>query len=264
MTSLPVGYRFLVTAVFFVLQTCLVGSIECNGRQKIGVPAYYDPYMKNMWNRTVNGADLVIINPLNGPGPKKDPSYTKLVSHAQSSGITVMGYVFTRYGERSTAILKRSIKDYFDWYGVDGIFFDEGSELCKHVPYYQKLVAYTNSMNENAITALNWGLQGPECYFIHPNAPGVVVNFENPFPSYMSWKGPAQWVYNYPASRFWHLILAAPPKINAFRKAIKNSKDWHAGVVYVTDDTLNNPWDRLPREVLWKFEVSEADSCLLP
>lgn len=46
---------------------------------------------------------------------------------------------------------------YFMWYGVQGIFLDEGSNSCTMVPYYDALVAYIRAWLPTAVTALNWG-----------------------------------------------------------------------------------------------------------
>lgn len=50
---------------------------------------------------------------------------------------------------------------YLTWYGVQGIFLDEGSNLCVDVPYYDALVAYIKTALPTAVTVLNWGTGKP-------------------------------------------------------------------------------------------------------
>lgn len=50
---------------------------------------------------------------------------------------------------------------YFAWYGVQGIFLDEGSNNCALVPYYDSLVAYIRAWSPKAVSVLNWGTGRP-------------------------------------------------------------------------------------------------------
>jgi hypothetical protein len=55
---------------------------------------------------------------------------------------------------------------YLTWYGVQGIFLDEGSNLCDDVPYYDALVAYIKTALSTAVTVLNWGTGKPCCLML--------------------------------------------------------------------------------------------------
>lgn len=50
---------------------------------------------------------------------------------------------------------------YFSIYGVQGIFLDEGSNLCGNVTYYNQLVQYAKATSPTAVMALNWGTGTP-------------------------------------------------------------------------------------------------------
>lgn len=90
---------------------------------------------------------------------------------------------------------------YLAWYGVQGIFLDEGSNLCTAAPFYDSLVAYIKAALPSAVTVLNWGVDGPECFFTTPNPVDIVLNYENTYAEYVAWAGPSAWVNKYNASR---------------------------------------------------------------
>lgn len=219
------------------------------------MPSYYYPCFTTgcVWQRTAGKAKLVIINPASGPGAAVDSNYVILSSNLRAGGTIVLGYVATTYGGKVTADVQAEIDKYFSWYGVSGIFFDEASTECTTVPYYQQLIGYTKSKvsagtTPAPTTVLNWGTDSAaaECFFtVGLNAPDIVVNFESSYTSYLTWSGPAAWVSNYPASRFWQLVYEVPQTPEALYKALMLSKARRAGWVYVTDDSITpdgNPW----------------------
>jgi hypothetical protein len=176
-----------------------------------------------------------------------------LSADLRAAGTIVLGYVATTYTTKATADVQAEIDKFFNWYNVSGIFFDEASTACTAVPYYQQLTGYTKSKVPAGTTpaptvVLNWGTDSAEaeCFLTAAsNTPDIVVNFESSYASYLSWSGPAPWVANYPARRFWQLVYDVPPTPEAFYKALTLSKARRAGWVYVTDDSINpdgNPW----------------------
>src|SRR5882762_2738925 len=68
---------------------------------------------------------IAIINPNNGPGSSSDPTYLAAVQNLQSSGVTVLGYVATGYGNNAISSEESQINKYHSWYNINGIFFDE-------------------------------------------------------------------------------------------------------------------------------------------
>ena len=70
---------------------------------------------------------IAVINPNNGVGSSKDSNYISGIKSLQNSGIVVLGYVYTGYGSRSASLVEAQMKNYKNWYGVNGIFFDEMS-----------------------------------------------------------------------------------------------------------------------------------------
>lgn len=85
---------------------------------------------------------------------------------------------------------------------MDGIFLDEASNDCAKLAYYQAVIAYIKAKSCTATTAINWGTDGPECYLSSPNAPDIVLNYENTYDNYLKWTGPPAWTAKYNASRY--------------------------------------------------------------
>lgn len=227
--------------------------------QGLAIPSYF--YPGSLWTQAKTAkANIMIINPASGPGTAVDVNYVNTANDMKAAGTTVLGYVYTQYGKRDAALVQQDIAKYLTWYGVQGIFLDEGSNLCDDVPYYDALVAYIKTALSTAVTVLNWGTDGPECYLTTPNPVDIVLNYENTYANYVQWAGPSPWVAKYNASRFWQLVHTTPATPEAFWRAITLSKSRRAGWVYVTDDVMPNPWDTLPQGGLWSLEASMMQS----
>lgn len=223
--------------------------------QKIAVPSYFYPCTGTncYWTQLNNSAakvNIAIINPGSGPGNAPDPNYVNQTKQTQQKGISVIGYLTSSYGARSIAAVESDIDKFYNWYGVDGIFIDEGySADCSKADYYSTLDSYVKAKGGKGITVVNYGTNTPECYV---NSSTILVNFESPYSSYMNWT-PAAWVSKYPAARFWHIVYATQQDdvVNAVRLA----KARNGGYVYMTPDTLPNPYDTLPPSNYWNLEM---------
>ena len=73
-----------------------------------------------------------------------------MVQRAQRTGQKVYGYVPTGYGARPMRSVEERVRKYIDWYGVDGIFFDETSTSSKWLSTYS---GYTDF-----VKSLDWGV----------------------------------------------------------------------------------------------------------
>ncbi len=231
------------------------GNIK-TGPQKMAIPAYFyatSPY----WTQLQSGSPTVgiaVMNPSSGPGPRQNADYVNTVNMTKNAGVQTLGYVYTSYGSRSLRTVKSDIDKYYKWYGVNGIFFDEVSTDCsKASSYYKDLYNYVKGKGGTVV--LNPGTQTNECYM---SVGDTVVNFEGPYSTYASSYAEPSWVKNYNASRFWHLVYAASAE--DMPKAVDSSKDRHAGYIYVTPDTLSNPWDTLPSDTYWSDELTKLAS----
>ena len=229
-------------------------SVTANTTQSIAIPSYF--YPGSLWTQMEQAhppVQLAIINPHSGPGNASKQDYINQVQHSRSAGLLVLGYVHTSWGTRSADEVRAEIDEYYSWYHVNGIFFDEASTDCAKVtPYYGPLNNYVKAKDSQALTVINPGTATNECYM---SAADVVVTFEGSYSKYRSGYSAPSWMASYPTSRFWHLIYATSTN-KKMRKAIELSKQRGAGWVYVTPDGGANPWDTLPAGSYWKRELS--------
>ena len=239
--KLPLGILSAIVALALLVTTVVPAFFT--ETQNVAIPSYF--YPGALWTQIEHALpedSVAIINPSSGPGSSIDQSYVAQVDEGQSAGLTVLGYVHTDYGRRSSAVVRSEIDKYYSWYGVDGIFLDEGSTDCSHAAsYYKDLYDYVH--NRSGKVVVNPGTQTNECFM---DVADVVVNFEDTYANYRaeSYSQP-EWVSEYPPTRFWHLVHAAPTTAD-MQEAVGLSKERNAGFVYVTSDTLPNPWDTLP------------------
>lgn len=221
--------------------------------QALAVPAYFPPGPQ--WDRALAGSVVpryLVMNPENGPGTSADPAYSEAVARAQSAGVRVLGYVHTTYGARPAQEAESDIDRYRRWYGVDGIFLDEVSAGSAQLAYYEGLARTTRAVT-GAIVALNPGVYPDEGYAALAD---VVVTFEGDDSDYRS-SIPPSWVKRYPPGRFWHLVHASDRR--ALPSVIRLARERSVGNIYVTDDTLPNPWDTLAS--YWSSELSAVARC---
>jgi spherulation-specific family 4 protein len=109
--------------------------------------------------------------------------------------------------------------------------------------------------HDEGFVGINPGTGTEECY---TGAANAIVIFENTYQVYQDWTPPA-WVSRYPSGLFWHLVHAAPTRVE-MRRAVALSKQRRAGFVYVTDDTIDetgSPWNALPPLAYWQDELHQ-------
>ena len=228
--------------------------------QRVAVPSYFYPASGSPWAQLDGGGPAVgiaIINPASGPGSAPDPSYAAQVQASQQAGVAVLGYVHTSYGGRAAATVQAEIDDYYSWYHVDGIFFDEASTDCSLASsYYGPLSSHVKAQGGSALVVLNPGTATPECYL---SVADVLVTFEGDAATYAAGYVAPAWAGKYPADRTWHLVYGASTE-SQLDSSVVLSKQHGAGWIYVTNDTLPNPWDTLPADPYWSDELLAAQS----
>lgn len=220
-------------------------------RLSVGVPAYFAP--GGVWSDAVAGAPAVrylVANPSSGPGAAADPAYAAAVASSRAAGIEVLGYVSTRWGHRPPDEVRQEVAAYRDWYGISGIFFDEASSTPDALPHYGRLAGPVRL--SGGCVALNPGTVPDERYAALAD---VLVVFEGPCSAYRCWSPPL-WTERYPRQRFWHLVYDT--HTDEVAAALRTAERRSAGVVYVTDDVMDNPWDRLPSYWTHELDVVRA------
>jgi len=167
--------------------------------KKLGmiVPLYiYPDFNKpnSEWQRIIDNkkahpkADIiVIVNPSNGHFSKTDPTYVNAIKKIVKANITVVGYVYTRYGVRDIKFVKNDINSWTRLYkklGVTGIFFDEveGRDSKGERAYYEKLTKYIKAKGYET-SILNPGITADQT-FIDNYTADIIVSFEASYTAY--------------------------------------------------------------------------------
>ena len=248
-----------LTAALLLGFSAVSSPVHAGLCQGLSIPAYF--YPGTLWTKATAAAartSIMIMNPNSGVGAAIDQNYVAAVKTAQAAGIKILGYVATNYADpklKQTAI--NQINLYKQWYKVDGIFLDEVSDLAQNVPYYQNLAKVIRQGSGNFVM-LNPGTIPAEGYV--KLADNTII-FEDTYAKYLSnWQAPT-WLFNYPASKFTHLVHTT--SASQLANALKLTVSRNAGYVYVTHDVLDNPWDTLP--TYWTTELSTmASTCKAP
>lgn len=225
--------------------------IACAAKLDIVVPAYFYPAGSGAsdWSK-LNAASAkvpltAIMNPGNGPGNNVDSNYTSVVNALRAAGGHVIGYVYTSYSARSLQVVLNDIDKYDNFYNVDGIFVDEMANTgpAERLDYYKSIYEHVKAIDATWGVMGNPGTQTLEPYLTWPTADRLMVqeNVGSAYPNYV----PSSWNYDYDPSKFVHLVHTEPSSANMLAD-LQLAMQYHASGIYVTDDVLANPWDRLP------------------
>lgn len=222
------------------------------------VPAYFYPTQPTSpWNTVIADAPwnakvarTMILNPNSGPGTAVDPTYQATVAAVHKAGGKLYGYVPTGYGADAMATVETEIQEYISWYGVDGIFLDEASEDASMVsPYYQPLATYITSRIPGGGVILNPGVYPDASYAaiaVPVSSTLRIVVFEHDYATFTSSSSVLEptWAAGYPPSMFINIVYdtSAANVANVLTVSIARNVD----AVYVTDQTLPNPYAVLP------------------
>jgi hypothetical protein len=247
------------SAVFLFAILAAVGMTRGEGVAVL-VPAYFSP-ATGYWNDLAQAARRVplvaIANIFNGPGSDTKPraDYLQAIRAVRDAGGQVVGYVYTQYGERAAEVVQSDIRRWQELYPVDGFFVDEMANTPNtlRLDYYAALAEYIRSLNANYQIIGNPGTNTEEAYATRKTA-DVFTIFENGT-GYTNF-APAAWTQRYPTHHFATLLYAVADA-DAMQTNLNLAAAKRAGYIYITDDTLSNPWNRLP--TYWSAEVAAIE-----
>ena len=205
------------------------------------VPLYVDP--GSLWTQLIQVKNahpsvpiVAVVNPNNGPGSSSDSSYVSGIQQLQAAGITVVGYVHTSYGSRSTSTLESEMNEWKNWYHVTGILFDEMANTNGYQTYYSNLSNYAKSLGMS-FTIGNPGTDTLPSYI------GTVDNLciyeDVGLPSLSVLEG---WHTSYAKSNFCMVAIGVGLPSQSYITSVSN----YVSYVYMTNDNLPNPYDTLP------------------
>ncbi|HWZ51146.1 MAG TPA: spherulation-specific family 4 protein [Granulicella sp.] len=248
---------------WLALFTALIAAIltpAARAQTRLAVPSYQPPG-GTVWNGWAASGPasvgIMVANLTNGDDQNYHEWVSNAIDKARLKGVYVLGYVYTSYGTRDPKLVRASIDALYQNYLIDGIFFDEAPTDCNvantYQPtsflYYQELTNYVRQKQAGArLTVLNPGTYSPsDCWMSITN---ILMNWENAgLSTYQTGYVDYPWVHQYPAERFWHVLLGvAPSDLNT---ALSLAKSRNAGWVYLSD-SANNGYNQLP--VYWSAE----------
>ena len=239
--------------------------------QTAAIPAYWYPdsttsTSTNQLLDTPSGdVSFIIADASPGDGASLDPNYVSAIDTYEREGIKVYGYVDTDYGNRSLSSVEAEVSDWYAWYRLNGIFFDDASSspaLAGPGTYYNELYQFVKSMTGPGVlgttVALNPGTVPAEGYMADSD---VICDFEGTEATYVSTTFPA-WVNSYPATRFWNIVYDSAG-ITQMQKDVSLARARNAGYVFVTTLGGANPYGQMPSSTFWSAEVSALTNARL-
>ena len=253
--------------------------------QHIAVPAYIPPSSSD-WNKleTASPTQLgfVVANVANGPDAAVNSQWQAVINATHNHGSKVLGYVDSGYfgysADHRTTIsgdtdpqawlvqAEQQVNTWYQLYGssVDGIFFDDGENVCgptagdnTYVNLYRQLNTYVHTYHPGALTVVNPGVAVPQCY---EDAADVIVTFEGSYSDLMNPPAPLAtqtWQLNADPNKFWSIVYGVPDQ-TSLTAVMNKTKQNNAGYVYATDDTLPNPYDTVPNSTYFNSELAAA------
>jgi hypothetical protein len=232
-------------------------------RLRLVVPAYQYPTLGTLWADLTAAAPRVpvvaILDPANGPGEAADPNYTAAVAALRAAGGRVYGYVYTHYAARGADTVLADAARFDSLYALDGWFVDEVTADADpaHFAYYAGVVAALHARAPGRPVLGNPGIDCDAGYVSVAHF-DQLLTFEH-WAGYDTW-APAPWMSTQSPARFVNAIYARHDAAG-MRAAIALAASRNVGGVYVTDDSLPNPWDSTP--AYWAAEVASAESTVV-
>ena len=166
------------------------------------------------------------------PTTSQDSGTLQGVENLQAAGIKVIGYVTTDYGAVSISSAESQVADWKNWYGVNGIMFDQMNNAVADQSYYSTLNSYVHSEIPGSFTVGNPGTQVPDSLI---GTFDMLIVFERasyPTMSFITYPG-------YPPSDF-GVIAHGVALETSFLTSISGVVGW----VYLTDSAQS--YDVLP------------------
>lgn len=198
---------------------------------KIIIPAYIYPEPASEWDTILKSDSSivsdVIFNPNSGPSNQIVADYVEIVSRLKKKNIGTMGYVATTYGKKPMAETLDEVKKYFEWYSVDGIFFDEAASGEENLPYYKELYQEVKGK-----VVLNHGVVPHEGYM---QVSDVMVIFESGRDKHITEIFPA-WLKKYPKNKIYQIIHSCK---STQMKAALTKCNSTSGYTYITDGSYS-------------------------
>ncbi len=276
--SKPRGDSRYVSLLFLMALTGIVGSPASvkAGSMGVLVPAYFYPGTGGPggtgdgWSAMAAAAGTIpvtaIFNPDSGPVPgPPDPNYVNAMTNLEAAGGKVVAYVYTNYTNIPLATVESEITTYISQYGslINGFFIDAMTTgtSSSDLAYYHALYAYIKGLKSTDQVIGNPGTSTNPAYLTPgTQAADTLVTYESKAALYQG-TPPPSWVTGYSPSHFAN-ILYDETSSQAMMADVTLAAQRNVGYVYVSDQTLPNPYGQLPS--YWDQEVAAIAEATVP
>jgi Spherulation-specific family 4 len=208
--------------------------------QYILAPVYsYPP--SSFWTAMIDAAPtvaIIVCNVDNGPGAGYESNFGAIFASAAGAGILCAGYVYTSYGARSAGDCETDINNWYTYYGITSILFDEVEATTGNESYYSGLVSYVHSAHAGAKAILNPGDIPAQAYLSTPIGDIVIVceDSDANFPGDAA--AAPSWLFDYPASRIGITVNQCASEADMVRDIELAASAFNAKYVWVTSDGI--------------------------
>jgi hypothetical protein len=225
-------------------------------RMQLWVPAYFYPAGEGLadWDRLIAAVEktpvIAVVNPGSGPGKQVDPNYTAVTRRARKAGVTLVGYVTVSYAKRPLADVTAEVDRWLDFYPtIQGFMLDEQPSGGEHVGYCVDVCKHIRGKLPEA-TIL--GNPGTVCAaeYVAKGALDAVCLYERNC-GFAEFESPA-WAKDAPAAKQGTIVYQVE-SAEKMADHVRDAARRRFGLVYFTDDTGSNPYDRLP--TYWDAQV---------
>ncbi len=232
---------------------------------KILIPLYSYPDLgqeNSIWQKLIDTKQnnpnieiIAIVNPSNGHFREENSEYTNGIQALVEADIRVVGYVYTKYGNRATQDVIDDIEAWSSLYkedGVSGIFFDETSTDANLLDYYSNLSSEAKNRNLEYVI-LNPGMTTDQKY-VDSGIANLIVSYENPNEELLN--NPPE-TYNTPTKTTELSLLIYEMEDDNVDDLISFAREHKFSYIYFTEDGADgNPWDSISQ--YFEDEVKKA------
>jgi hypothetical protein len=215
------------------------------------VPAYFYPAGDRLadWNRLAEAARSipleVILNPASGPGKRQDANYVAVLHALHQSHARVLAYVDSDYGRRPLAAIEKDVGDYPKFYKIDGFYIDQMANTPEAVDHYRSIRRLIRRADSRYKVVGNPGT--PHTLPEYLDAADTLVMFEGSARAFAAYNphAAAPWTAGHPSGRFAAIVYGVD-QAAAGRAILSRATQSGAGSIYITDQTMPNPYLGLP------------------
>ncbi len=234
---------FLATVTFVYFQPRAAVAWTSSAKTGIIIPLY--TYPGSTWSAITTAKTTyplvpitAVINPNSGPGMSSDPNYVSGIKSMQGAGVVVLGYIWTNYGKITIQRAENQIRNYWNWYHINGIFFDGMSNVNGWQHYYSTLTSFAKSLG----MSITFGNPGTSTIAGYVGTVNSICVYENPGDPSTAAVQSAAFGGTYSKSNFGIIAYGSNLPDPAYLTAVSPYVGW----VYFSDMSLPNPYGPLP------------------